>query len=261
MSCRTSSPNGCSISRPTAAYSWQTDADAILRANVVGTAQPPRRRVGSGVEAFVNTGSSSEYGLKDHRADARTSRSSRTASTRPPRPRPRMLCGTAAVSGRTERQHAAPVLDVRPLGGAESARFRRLPSKVSSGPFPPLVTPDTARDFVWVGDVVDAYLLAARTRAFGARRGLQRRDRGRRRPSARPPRSPATCSAIEASPELGHRCRLARGTRTLGGRQLRDPGSSSAGGRPAVSGKGSRNLHRGSWSGRTSSPDYWRLRG
>ena len=31
------------------------------------------------------------------------------------------------------------------------------------GRFPPLVAPQTARDFVWVGDIVDAYLLAART--------------------------------------------------------------------------------------------------
>ncbi len=30
------------------------------------------------------------------------------------------------------------------------------------GRFPPLVDPQTARDFVWVGDIVDAYLLAAR---------------------------------------------------------------------------------------------------
>src|SRR5437588_1238611 len=48
------------------AYSWQNDPLAILRANVMGTACLVEACLAAGFEAFVNTGSSSEYGLKDH---------------------------------------------------------------------------------------------------------------------------------------------------------------------------------------------------
>src|SRR5260370_7721656 len=48
------------------AYSWQRDPQSILRTNVLGTANLLDACLKSGFEAFVNTGSSSEYGVKDH---------------------------------------------------------------------------------------------------------------------------------------------------------------------------------------------------
>src|SRR5437899_2182523 len=47
-------------------YSWQTDAERILATNVLGTLNVLQASLAHGCEAFVNTGSSSEYGFKDH---------------------------------------------------------------------------------------------------------------------------------------------------------------------------------------------------
>ncbi len=48
------------------AYSFQTDVESILRTNIIGTANLLQACLKTGFEAFVNTGSSSEYGFKDH---------------------------------------------------------------------------------------------------------------------------------------------------------------------------------------------------
>lgn len=143
-------------------YSWQTDADAILRANVVGTANLLSACRRSGVETFVNTGSSSEYGLKDHPPCEQESiepnsiyATAKAAAT--------LLCQQAAVS---EGMNVSTLRLYSTYGPWEDPN-RLIPALAVEGlrgTFPPLVAPDTARDFVWIGDVVDAYLLAARTR-------------------------------------------------------------------------------------------------
>ena len=66
-----------------------------LPTNVVGTANLLEAGRQAEVEAFVNTGSSSEYGLKEKLRHARTTPSSRTARTRSPRPRPRCSAATS----------------------------------------------------------------------------------------------------------------------------------------------------------------------
>src|SRR5437867_6751282 len=48
------------------AYSWETDLQRIVQTNVLGTMHLVEACLKSGFEAFVNTGSSSEYGLKEH---------------------------------------------------------------------------------------------------------------------------------------------------------------------------------------------------
>src|SRR6202041_3351664 len=48
------------------AYSWQTDGPQIVRTNLDGTMNLLSACLKTGFEAFVNTGSSSEYGSKDH---------------------------------------------------------------------------------------------------------------------------------------------------------------------------------------------------
>src|SRR5215210_7928115 len=48
------------------AYSWQTDAERILATNVLGTMNVLESTLRHGCAAFVNTGSSSEYGFADH---------------------------------------------------------------------------------------------------------------------------------------------------------------------------------------------------
>ncbi len=48
------------------AYSWQTDLDSMVATNITGTINLVESCLRAGFEAFVNTGSSSEYGYKDH---------------------------------------------------------------------------------------------------------------------------------------------------------------------------------------------------
>ena len=48
------------------AYSWQTDWEQMVRTNIQGTMSLVSACLKTGFEAFVNTGSSSEYGFKDH---------------------------------------------------------------------------------------------------------------------------------------------------------------------------------------------------
>src|SRR5438552_1027906 len=50
------------------AYSSQTDLHQMLLTNVHGTINLVRAGLKTGFEAFINTGSSSEYGFKDHPA-------------------------------------------------------------------------------------------------------------------------------------------------------------------------------------------------
>jgi len=50
-------------------YPWQTDSAAIFEVNVMGTVHALEACRAAGCEAFVNAGSSSEYGFKDHPAD------------------------------------------------------------------------------------------------------------------------------------------------------------------------------------------------
>ena len=142
------------------AYSWQTDRAAILRTNVVGTANLLEAARRANVEAFVNTGSSSEYGLKG------------TAPAEDDAIEPNSAYAVAKASATMLCRHvaAADGLNVCTLRlysayGPWEEPKRLIPALAVEGlhgRFPPLVDPQTARDFVWVGDIVDAYLLAAR---------------------------------------------------------------------------------------------------
>ena len=48
------------------AYSWETDIGQIIQTNVIGTANLLAAACRTGVDAFVNAGSSSEYGRMGH---------------------------------------------------------------------------------------------------------------------------------------------------------------------------------------------------
>jgi len=143
------------------AYSWQKDLDAMVRTNIHGTINLVQAALASEVEVFINTGSSSEYGLKDHaplEAEALEPNShyavTKAAAT--------MFCkhtaSTCAMRMATLRLYSA-------FGPYEDAG-RLLPALIAHGlrgEYPALAAPEIARDFIYVEDVVDAYLLAAQT--------------------------------------------------------------------------------------------------
>jgi UDP-glucose 4-epimerase len=141
------------------AYSWETDAGQITRTNVLGTKNILAASLDVGVEMVVNTGSSSEYGRQDHAP-------SETEQGTPDTPYGIAKAAATAMCAYVATVHGARVCTLRlysVYGPYEDPR-RLLPSLIVHGRrglFPPLVSAATARDFVFVEDVVDAYLAAA----------------------------------------------------------------------------------------------------
>jgi nucleoside-diphosphate-sugar epimerase len=141
------------------AYSWQADAREILETNVLGTSNVVEACVPAGVRVLVNTGSSSEYGRKDHapaESEALEPNSvygvAKAAAT---------LLGSVAAD-----LHGLAVTTLRlySVYGRYEEPGRFVPALVEAAlreSLPPLASPNVARDFVWVGDVVDAYLRAS----------------------------------------------------------------------------------------------------
>lgn len=141
------------------AYSWQADAAEILETNVLGTANVLEACAGREIGALVNTGSSSEYGFKDHAA-VESERLEPTSVYGVAKAAATLLCTAVA------RERALPVTTLRLYSvygpWEEPGRFvPALAEAALRGTLPTLASPSVARDFVWVGDVVDAYLLAA----------------------------------------------------------------------------------------------------
>lgn len=140
------------------AYSWQTDLDAMLAVNVRATEAllEGARRTDA---RFIQAGSSSEYGFRDQ-ASAETDRvepNSRYAVTKVSATH---LCRLAAAQ---HGQHAI-TLRLYSVYGPWEEPGRLMPALVDralDATYPPLVAPETARDFVWIDDVCDAFVRAA----------------------------------------------------------------------------------------------------
>jgi nucleoside-diphosphate-sugar epimerase len=141
------------------AYSSQTDLDEIVQTNVLGTINLVEACLRAGFDAFVNTGSSSEYGVKDHAPSEREwlEPNSYYAVTK----------ASASLYCRyTAQRHGVhlPTLRLYSVYGPYEEPTRLVPTLLRlglEGRLPPLVNPETARDFVYVEDVVEAYLTAA----------------------------------------------------------------------------------------------------
>ena len=141
------------------AYSHQTDPRQIFQTNVLGTVHLVEACLRNGFEAFVNTGSSSEYGFKDHPPTEATwlepnstyavAKASAT-----------LFCRQVAQS----RGVHLPTLRLYSIFGPYEEPTRLLPTLILhglDGRLPPLVDPEIARDFVTIDDTIEAYLLAA----------------------------------------------------------------------------------------------------
>jgi UDP-glucose 4-epimerase len=141
------------------AYSWQADVGQIAITNIMGTINLVEACLKTGFETFVNTGSSSEYGFKDHAPSEQEwlEPNSHYAVTKAAAT---MYCRYTAQS-RNARLYTLRLYSV--FGPYEDSK-RLMPTLIVRGlrgELPPFVNPDTARDYVYVDDVCDAYLLAA----------------------------------------------------------------------------------------------------
>ena len=148
-------------------YSWQTDIRRIINTNILGTVNLVEACLSTGFEAFINTGSSSEYGFKDHPPtetewlDPNSNYAvSKAAAT--------LFCRHTA----RERNVHMVTLRLSSAYGPYEEPARLLPTVIVKGlnnELPLLVDPEIARDLIHVDDVVDAYLMAAS--AGGLERG------------------------------------------------------------------------------------------
>lgn len=141
------------------AYSWQQDARRMVDVNVTATTVVLAACLDAGVGAFVHAGTSSEYGFKDHAP----------AEDEPLEPASAYAVTKAAASlwcAHLARDVAQPVVVLRlySLYGPWEDPGRFVPALVAAGVvgrLPPLADPRTARDFVYVDDAVEAFVLAA----------------------------------------------------------------------------------------------------
>lgn len=144
------------------AYSWQTDVWQIVQTNIVGTVNLVGACLRTGFEAFVNTGSSSEYGLKDYAPseDECLEPNSYYAVTKASAT---WFCRYTAQSQNVQ----LVTLRLYSVYGPYEHPKRLIPTLIVQGlqgKLPPLVNPDVARDYVYIDDATEAYLLAAAQR-------------------------------------------------------------------------------------------------
>jgi nucleoside-diphosphate-sugar epimerase len=146
------------------AYSWQRDVETMIRVNVAATAALLAAARAADVRAFVNVGSSSEYGLKGHapREDEWLQPNSHYAVTK--------AAGTHLTALAAAEGLPAVTLRLYSIYGPWEDPGRLIPALVreaASGSLPALAAPDTARDFVYVHDCCEALLRAAQRGAPG----------------------------------------------------------------------------------------------
>ena len=145
------------------AYSWQRDIREIVETNVLALEKLLSACCEQGFEAFVNAGSSSEYGYKDHAPSEEEvlEPNSYYAITKAAGTQ---LCTLLAA----ENKEWIPTLRLYSVYGPLEDPRRFIPTLVNhglKGKLPILVDPNVARDYVYVDDVVNAFILAAQKRA------------------------------------------------------------------------------------------------
>ncbi len=137
-------------------YHFQKDTNKIFETNIIGTINLLNICSKVGFDCFVNTGSSSEYGIKnepmkelDVLEPANDYGVAKASST--------LFCQSVV------RRYQLPIVSLRlfsPYGYYEE-HTRLIPSVIMAclrGENPKLSSPETARDFVFIADVIDAYM-------------------------------------------------------------------------------------------------------
>jgi len=141
------------------AYSSQTDLHKMVQTNVVGTVNLFEACLKVGFEAFINTGSSSEYGFKDHAPSEKEwlEPNSHYAVTKASAT---LFCRYTA---QFKNVHLV-TLRLYSVYGPYEEPMRLIPTLILHGlrgELPPLVNPNVVHDFIYIDDVIEAYVLAA----------------------------------------------------------------------------------------------------
>jgi len=141
------------------AYPDQTSLPHMVATNLLGCATLVDACAETGVESFVYAGSSSEYGFKDHAAVEHEvlEPNSHYAITKAAATH---YCQCVAL----ERNLNAVTVRLYSIYGPFEEPSRLIPTLILHGlrgMLPPLASPATGRDFVYVDDAVDAMLQVA----------------------------------------------------------------------------------------------------
>lgn len=146
------------------AYHYQDEPDKIIQTNILGTWNLLKAASEIDYELFVNTGSSSEYGFKkfpmketDMLEPASYYAVTKSSQT--------LLCSHIA------REEKRPIVTLRPFSvyGPYEEPTRFIPTLMKSLYFKEpikLVPPETARDQIYIDDLIDAYLLTGQLKKF-----------------------------------------------------------------------------------------------
>lgn len=138
------------------AYSSQRDVQRIVTTNYNGTINLLEACLKTDFEVFVNTGSSSEYGYKDHAP-------SETEFIQPNSHYAASKAGATLYCRFVAQQQRRRIFTLRlySVFGPWEDPTRLMPTLLLHalrGELPPLVSPEIARDYVYVDDVIDALL-------------------------------------------------------------------------------------------------------
>jgi len=144
------------------AYSTQKNFENMVQTNIVATNHLLEVALEYDCESFINVGSSSEYGYKDHapKEDEWIEPNSHYALTKS---YGTMYCRHISL------EHKVHFMTLRPYSiyGPFEEPKRLIPTIIINGikgTLPPLVSPQTGRDFVFVDDFVDACIVAANSK-------------------------------------------------------------------------------------------------
>ncbi len=141
------------------AYSSQRNVESIVTTNYNGTVNLVEACLETGFEAFVNAGTSSEYGYVDH-APLESELPQPNSHYATTKAAATLFCRYAAQSQRRR----LTTLRLYSVFGPWEDPTRLLPALLVSGlrgGLPPLVSPTIARDYLYVDDAVEAFIRGA----------------------------------------------------------------------------------------------------
>jgi len=141
-------------------YYYQSEVEDVINTNVIGTWNLFREFSRKGIQMFINTSSSSEYGEKfqpmreDMKVEPNNMYGASKAATT-------ILCSTYA------RMNKIPLVTLRLFSpyGYYDAKTRLIPTVITAclrEQEIKLSQKDSVRDFIFIDDVVEAYLAAGR---------------------------------------------------------------------------------------------------
>ncbi len=141
---------------------WETDIDQMIQTNIQGSLRLISAVKKHGFRLFVYTGTSSEYGVKDHKMKE-------SDLLEPVNDYSVTKAGATLLLSKIAKREALPIITLRPFSPYGYFEHpKRLFSSVSvsaiSGKPIHVSHPDHVRDFVFIDDVVSAYFKTTRKR-------------------------------------------------------------------------------------------------